>query len=479
MSATNSLDPVRVDAKASAGQAWFRAVHAGWMPVRQTDEVRGGPSASSGSSAVPASPVSAISPAATTTASPRVWWRRGLRFVRNATIGLSLVAAVPLTVIAIRGDALWRMMGGGVENLLTRVDEVERLRPLVVKRDASITPLAAGRLFHALNPVKAQKGLSTHPEAAVSSRVWEQLALSDEMFAPLRVKAEAGMAKEIVTAAARGFTPAEMSYLRTIADAPVWRDVERVASAPAVDVLGGLYVLPFDRGISVFDVRTGGFAEMKRLAYAGVSRAAYHVATGHPERAEAALKTVVSYGFVLIDNGLSGYDGLIGRVIIGIGQDGLHQLYALTGNQPGMALTAPLTPYARQSRANAESASLDASEQRQRILAQVNDPAVPRTIRLEGLRTLAFASCGGVRGTLLGPSSDVRGAFDAAGRDLARYPSEQAYVDLMYRAVDQFGASNVPTNGITERAIMSAAIATSALLGNPRVAACTRVALFN
>ena len=166
-------------------------------------------------------------------------------------------------------------------------------------------------------------------------------------------------------------------------------------------------------------------------------------------------------------------------MIIGIGQDGLHQLYALTGNQAGMALTAPLAPMTKQSLANADRRSRDADEERMRVFSQVNDPAVPRTIRLEGLRKLVFASCGSVRGTLLGPSADVRDAFDGAGRALARYPSEQAYVDLLHRGVDRFEASGVSANGIAERAIMSAAIATSTLLGNPRVAACTRVALVN
>ena len=144
-----------------------------------------------------------------------------------------------------------------------------------------------------------------------------------------------------------------------------------------------------------------------------------------------------------------------------------------------MALTAPLAPMTKQSLANADRRSRDADEERMRVFSQVNDPAVPRTIRLEGLRKLVFASCGSVRGTLLGPSADVRDAFDGAGRALARYPSEQAYVDLLHRGVDRFEASGVSANGIAERAIMSAAIATSTLLGNPRVAACTRVALVN
>ena len=197
MSATNSLDPVRVDSKASLGHAWLAAADAAWMPARQTNDTSGGRSVSSGPLAVP------LSSAETTSVPSRLWWRRAVHFVRNAVIGLSLVAAVPFTVVAVRGDGLWRMLGGDVETVRTRIDQVERLRVLTVARDASITPMAAGLLFHALHPVKAQKGLAVHPVSATPVLVWDQLPMSEDLFTPLRLKGDGGLAKEVVTAAAR------------------------------------------------------------------------------------------------------------------------------------------------------------------------------------------------------------------------------------------------------------------------------------
>jgi hypothetical protein len=91
---------------------------------------------------------------------------------------------------------------------------------------------------------------------------------------------------------------------------------------------------------------------------------------------------------------------------------------------------------------------------------------MPRTVRLEALRQLAFSSCSSVRGVLFGPSAAVQGAFAQARGDLARYPSERAYLDLVYGTVDRL--PDLPWR-ISKRdlVIVGAASATSAVLGNP------------
>jgi len=467
MRSTHSVDPVRLDSKDVIANGWFGA-GAGRGRVAVADKGEVSPSGSPGAVSL-ATGVSGDA--------ERSWWRRGLRFVRNAAIGLSLVAAVPLSVVAVHGDSLFRFTPGS-ETVRARLAEVEPMRSLVVAKDASITPMAAGLLLHALHPGSGNTSFATQPRSAVPQHVWKQLPLPDAAFTTIHAaRGDAGLAAEVLRLAARGLTTAQMTYLRTIAEAPIWRDVDRLASAPAVDIIGGRFVVPFRQDMSIFELPILSFADMKSLANAGVSRAAYYVATGQPARAEAALRTVLSYGFMLIDNGSNAIDGPVGRVIVGIGRDGLHQLYTITGDRQGFALTAPLS-HSTGEVGRAPRATIDVEAARQRILQQINDPAVPRTLRLEGLRQLTFATCGDVRGVLRGPSDEARGAFDEAARALARYPSERAYVDLVYAAVDQLPVGAL-SRGRTERAIMSAAIATSALLGNPRVAACTRVVLAN
>lgn len=134
------------------------------------------------------------------------------------------------------------------------------------------------------------------------------------------------MALKMVSKAARGVSAEELAYLRTVAESPVWRDVERVASAPSIDMIGGQFALPFRADAFSPAMPREQFNDSKALAHAAVSRAAYYVATGRPKEAEAALRTIVGYGFAMIDNGSNTLQVLIGRVITDIGRDGLHQL---------------------------------------------------------------------------------------------------------------------------------------------------------
>lgn len=455
------MDPVRLDAKESTPPEWFGVREAGRVPARRSHD-----------GAAPAAPASSnpTAHASATASGARRWWHRGARFVRDAIVGLSIVAAIPFAVIGTRGEhALLRDVSG----LRERIADVERLRPLMIAQDVSITPAEAGTLLHRLETVRRVSQFPMHAVAPAPERPWATTTPVD-LFAGLRAEGnEATLAGAIVTAAPRGFTEREMAYLRAVAEAPIWHEVERVASAPAVDVIGGRFVLPFREDAQAYAMPIMSFADTKQLAYAGVARAAYYVATGHPERAEVALRTLVSYGFVLIDNGSHVMDALIGRVVVGIAQNGLHQLYMLTGNTSGTAMTAPIPtrPVA------ADEKVIDADAAYARMLREASDPTMPRTVRLEVLHRLTFATCASVGGVLSGPSPAVQDAFANARQNLARYPSERAYLELMYHGVERLPLDE--PSGLGARVIMGAASATSAVLGNPRVAACTRIVLAN
>ncbi len=456
----DSRDPIRLDSQESVANGWFGVGDAGSVPARRSERESMSPSLVERAEGGAAS-------------QSRAWWRRGLRMARDAAIGLTILAAVPFAIIGTRGEAALLRDVSGVSQ---RIAEVEHLRPLMVARDAAFTPADAGTLLHRLEPVKSPPGFPMHAAGATPARPWD--AEMGDLFAGLRGGGNDGaLAAGIVTAAAGGFSAQEMAYLRAVAEAPVWRDVERLASAPAVDVIGGRFVLPFKSDVQAYAMPVMRFVNTKQLAYAGVSRAAYYVAIGQPDAAEAALKTVVSYGFMLVDNGSHVLDALIGRVVIGIGQNGLHQLYSLTRNEHGMALTVPITRGTGQASASTRG-DVDADVAISQMLRTANDPAVPRTVRLEALHGLAFSSCSSVGGVLRGPSAAVQEAFAKARDDLARYPSERALLDLMYSSVDRLTSDGSPS-GIGARVVMGAATATSAMLGNPRVAACTRIVLSN
>ncbi|MCZ8206472.1 hypothetical protein [Gemmatimonas sp.] len=392
-------------------------------------------------------------------------WRSALRWVRDAAIGLAIITSIPLVVIATRGDVL-RLNDS---DLSTRIAQVEKLRVLRLPTTSELSPLAAGHLWHATD-VTAKHGMfPVHPAAEPAERGWQHASLSDAMFADIgRRDAHLLQSSEVLRAAQGALSASEQQYLRTVAESPIWGDIDRLASAGAVDVIGARYVLPFRADATPVLMPIPRFATTKEIAYAGLSRAAYHLSQGEPERAEHALRSVLSYGFVMLDNGTSAIEGLIGRVMVGIASEGLHTLYTITGNAAGAALTAPIT--------DATSLTLGARDgtTEQRLIAVAGDPTVPRTIRLESLRALAFSSCTNVRGTLLGPSAASDAAFDEARRTLARYPSEVALIELMQDAANRPpGGSEIAAK--RDWLLLGAASVASTVLNNPRIQTCTRV----
>ena len=101
---------------------------------------------------------------------------------------------------------------------------------------------------------------------------------------------------------------------------------------------------------------------------------------------------------------------------------------------------------------------------------------MPRALRFESLRSLSFTSCGSVREVVFGPGADVRAAFDRAGSMLARYPSEQALVELMYEATKRM-PTGITAYSVSSHLIIGAATVAGTVLHNPRVEACTRAVL--
>jgi hypothetical protein len=277
----------------------------------------------------------------------------------------------------------------------------------------------------------------------------------------------------VLEAAAKGFNPREMEYLRALATAPVWREFDLVAHARAVDVIGGQFRTPFGAEARPEQRPMPSFKDSKELAYAAVARAAYYMAIGQPDTAETVLRSIVSYGFALIDNGTSELEELMGAVIVGIGRDALRRFYYIRhdvrGSYPALMLPEAVfdvsTLPARK--------PMTAHEARRALLLRIEDPAVPLGARFAGLRSLYATSCTNVPELLLGPRADVQAVLQRARNTVARYPSEQALLDLQTRMLTPTSDAPSP-NPIQSLAVSSATVA-GVVLHNPRLASCTRI----
>lgn len=404
------------------------------------------------------------------TAAPRSGlWRSARRWLRDAVIGLAIITSFPLAVIAARGDPLPLDRS----RLSARLAQVEKLRVLRVPTNSELTPLAAGQLWHATDVVPDNGMFPTQRAAPPAERSWQQVPLTADMFIGVaRGQTHVLQSPDVLQAATRALSDAERQYLRVVAEAPIWRDVDRLASAPAIDVLGARYTLPFRADASPMFLPVPRFASTRELAYAGLARAAYHVSQGEPARAEQALRSVLSYGFAMLDNGSSVLEGLVGRVVVGIAGEGLHTLYTITGNASGAALTAPVAdPPSTLSGVRSETRRGATEAQ---LIATAGDPTAARTLRFESLYMLAFSSCTSVRGVLFGPSTASKAAFEEARRSLARYPSERALLDLLEDAPNRpLGDASLDSK--SDWLLLGAASVASTVLHNPRVLACTRV----
>jgi hypothetical protein len=300
--------------------------------------------------------------------------------------------------------------------------------------------------------------------------------LAPDMFATTRRGSWSGPGSDkILEAAAKGLSAKELGYLKTVASAPLWAQYDLIARAPAVDMLGGRFQLPYPDQALIYNLQLMKYAATKELAYAGVSRAAYHLAVGERAEAEAALRSIVGFGFAILDNGSFAMDGLIGRVIVEIGSDALGRFYVLTGDPRAAAVEAAKPTSVGATRISRTSNLPTVAFQRQRLLASALDPAYPRTLRYESLYQLSLSSCTNVREMVFGMGSDVKQAYDIARRDLARFPSERAALDLALQTTDRLRSVDAPSGSVVARLLVGASTVAGVVLDNPRMPVCTRI----
>jgi hypothetical protein len=406
----------------------------------------------------------------------RAWWMPVVRVLRNAFIAVVAMTVVPLAVVTVRGDYIARQLVGGNMNVRERVMLVAQpVRGFAVARDPSITPLQAGIALNALQYRHPESGeFPVNKPVAVFDRPWRVNAVAPDMFVSSRPDNmyDGPSSRYILEASVKGFSPRELAYLKEIAVAPIWREFDLVARAPAVDIVGGQLRLPFASDALPEMRPMPSYRDSKELAYVAVSRAAYYMAVGQPGKAEEVLRSIVSFGFALIDNGTTTMDELIGTVDVGIGRDALRRFYVIEHDpRANLPQLAALTSRSFQARRAPMPGRPTSGALRRQLLATLADPAAPRPERFEAVSQLTLLQCTSARGMLFGQPDDVRDAIERAGGSLARYPSERALVELGTRLPSAEWMSRMIRPG--QSLYVSPAIVAGAVLQNPRLGACT------
>jgi hypothetical protein len=448
----------RVEVK-EAGAGWFGAGEQARMPVRGD------------SAGYAAAALSDHTPRA-----PRNWIRIARRAILDLALVMAAMIAVPVALVTYSSGEVWR---SGIElgSLRDRVRRTDPMRQFTVRADASITSVEAGRSLFALQDPRPNQAFPAQ-DISHSDKPWRSMKMSSGMFADARSVSYSGPDgfRIFSRALSHGLSSAELAYLRELSTAAAWRDFDRVARAPAMDAVGGRFRTPFPPDLGYEWMPVTSFGGTKEMAYAAVSRAAYHLAIGQRDSAETILRSVVSFGFSIGDNGATKFDQLIGRVIVDIGKTALGDFYTATRDPLASEIRRLST---RQIAAPIPEVGgvrnrLSVSQMRQVLLARAEDPNELRGVRWESLDLLSASSCTNARELLFGPQADVRDAFARARTDLARYPSEMALLDLMQRAptarsVSALGVAHSPLSDF----LSGTSVIAGAVLGNPRMAACS------
>jgi hypothetical protein len=229
------------------------------------------------------------------------------------------------------------------------------------------------------------------------------------------------------------FTPEEQAALRQAAAHPAHAVFRQLAQAQLIDVVSGRWILPFPRAMTYHDLPWPRFPAFRTAALARVAKAAVEASDGQPGAAEDTLRDLISTGFLLIDQGPTLIDNLMGVVMADMGGDALEALYARTG-RPIEAESLEIARVAASDAARKARAGLVAEDVRS--LLQGVPELVEAEEALRGLRWEYFATfnvlapCINLHKMVFGPDETYDEWRQRARDALVRVRGERDLFDL-------------------------------------------------
>ena len=256
---------------------------------------------------------------------------RRFRLAAGAVVALFLVAFVPTLTLAITttiGPILAEIAVPSFLSVQEMAGGAEALRRHRVELDPSITPEAAGAALQNLAFVGAG---DPEPWERPPERRYETGWFPDPDFFPDPFSET--VANDLVSRPFSSFTEEQRAALRQAAAHPAQEEFETLARARLVDVVAGRWALPFPDTLTFQDLPWPRFQAFRTAGLARVAKAAVELADGDPAAAEETLQELISTGFLLVDEGPTLIDNLVGVVLTDMGGDALAALYARTGRE--------------------------------------------------------------------------------------------------------------------------------------------------
>jgi hypothetical protein len=305
----------------------------------------------------------------------------------------------------------------------------EVLRAYRLETDPSVTPQVAGEALQNLVFV----GPTQRPETGERPprQAYEQAWFTDPDVFPDPFSESA--ARDLMARGFSSFSGEERTSLQQAAEHPAHAEFERLAHAAIADIPGTRWTIPFPAGTTVFELPWPRFAALRTAGLAQVARAAVQMSEGSPADAERSVREVISAGFLLVDEGPTLVDNLMGVALVTMGGDALEELYKKTAR----AEEAERIRWARESAAKSASmARVGNTEQDIHTLLRGIPDLVEREDALRGLRWEYLATfnmlapCINLQKTVFGPDATYDEWMERAQSALARVPGEAALFEL-------------------------------------------------
>jgi tRNA A-37 threonylcarbamoyl transferase component Bud32 len=320
-------------------------------------------------------------------------------------VAFSMAVSYSVAAIGSGSEILFGMSGSVTSSVVDRIRKIKRLERLALPIDASITPLRAGQ---AMTVMTTQRDYD---------------------------RSSSGLNRYVQQV--RRLPTALRDSLRLMASEPALQGFRMLARARTYDRMGASMSLAALDSLDMHTVPIPKFAPLQNVSFANVGAGVLAQAEGRTAEAEMRFRETLSVGFLLIREGSTAIENLIGAVIVGRARVALDGLYQQMGRASDAAF---VSPAADPVDSPVPERALRLDQQQVQIAARrvLRDTNMTRGLRLEMLNfTLAYAPCGDLNQILFGVNPQLTLEFENARKSLVRFPSDSVLFLKASRALER------------------------------------------
>lgn len=347
-----------------------------------------------------------------------------LAFAPATTIAVTTAIGPILAEIAVPTFLAVQEMAGGAEIL----------RRFQLDSDPSVQAGPAGAALQNLAFVGSDGGTEPYEQGPTTS--YQEGWFPDEGSFPDPFSES--VAYDLMSQPLADFSAEEQAALRQAATHPAHGEFEVVARAQLVDIVSGRWTLPFPDTLTFQDLPWPRFQSFRTAGLSLVAKATVELSDGQPEEAERTLHELITIGFLLIDQGPTLLDNLVGVELTRTGADALEAYYRRVGRDD----EAEALEWAREGALSAAGkARAGLVPEDVRALLQGVPDLVENEEALRGLRWEYFATfnmlapCINLQRMVFGPGDTLDEWRQRAERSIVRVPGEQELFDLAEHGV--------------------------------------------